>query len=72
MGHMPRMSKQNEVKDTERYRTEKLSLVLSEMQTGNPYKCTTNEYIGYQRAGRTDAEPITRRLKKRLSALSFW
>ena len=69
---MPHMSKQNKVKDTGRYRTEKLSPVLSEMQTGNPYKRTTNEYIRYQRARRTDAEPITRRLKKRLSAFVFY
>ena len=62
MDNMPHMSKKNKVKDTRRYRTEKLSPVLSEMQTGNPYKRTTNEYISYQRARRTDAEPITRRI----------
>ena len=37
------------------------------IQTG-----TDRVYISYQRARRTDAEPITRRLKMRLSALSFW
>ena len=31
------MPQQNKVEDTERHRTEKLSSVLPEMQTGNPY-----------------------------------
>ena len=32
----------------------------------------TTEYYSYQRAGRTDAEPITRKIKMRLSALHFY
>ena len=28
---------------------------------GNSYKCSTNEYVYYQRARRTDAEPINLR-----------
>ena len=70
MDNMPYLPKQNKVKDTERYRTEKLSPVLPEMQTGNPYQYTTNKCDGYQRARRTDAEPIAE-LITMIAALVF-
>lgn len=41
------------------------------MQTRNFNQCKTDEYIRYPRAGRVDAEPITRRFQMRLLALLF-
>ena len=41
------------------------------MQTGNTNQCQTIKDVSYQRARRTDAEPITRRVIMRLSAFSF-
>lgn len=41
------------------------------MQTRNFNQCKTDEYIRYPRAGRVDAEPITRRFQMQLLALLF-
>lgn len=42
-----------------RYRTKKFPFLLPQVQTGNNYPGAANEYIRYQRARHTDAEPIT-------------
>lgn len=52
------LQKQNTNKAAERYRIAKLSSFLPEMQTGNFSQCETTEYHSYQRARRTDAEPM--------------
>ncbi len=59
MGYLPNLQKENPDKDTERYRTSEFPSILSKMQTRNAYSYTTIQYISYQRARRTDAEPIT-------------
>ena len=61
MDILPCMWQQNKIENTGRYRVEKLSSLLSEMQAGNANQRKTSEYHSYQRAGRTDAEPIIRR-----------
>lgn len=60
MGIMPCLQEQNADKDTYRHSTRKLPIVLSEMQTGNTYQSKRITYDSYQRARRTDAEPIIR------------
>ena len=58
---MPKLPKQNESEDTGKYRADKLPVILSEVQGANAYQRQTFSYNDYQRARRTDAEPITRR-----------
>ena len=62
MGSLPYLQKQNLNENMGRYKTKELSAVLSEMQKRPPNLCKTTEDHSYQRARRTDAEPITRRL----------
>ena len=61
MDILPCMWQQNKIENTGRYRVKKLSSLLSEMQAGNANQRKTTKNHSYQRAGRTDAEPITRR-----------
>lgn len=63
MAIMSCLQKQDKAKNTGRYRVEKLPSFLSKMQTGNTNPCKTIKYNCYQRARRTDAEPITSKLK---------
>ena len=63
MAFMSCLQKQNTNKVTGRYGTAKLPSLLPEMQTGNSNQCETTEYHSYQRARRTDAEPIICSLK---------
>lgn len=60
---MPCLQEQDANKVAGRYGAQKLPVVLSEMQKGDANRCKATEYIRYQSAGRTDAEPITRKLK---------
>ena len=64
MGEMPYMRKQNENEDEGRHSAEKLSLVLSKMQTGNVDRCKKLFDKGSRRnrAGRKDAELIITRI----------
>jgi|GEM_PF-1972652 hypothetical protein len=62
MAFMSCLQKQNTNKVTGRYGTAKLPSLLPEMQTGNSNQCETTEYHSYQRARRTDAEPITHKV----------
>ena len=72
MDTLPCMQKQNTAQNPRRYRIKKFSVVLSQMQTGNLNSCHTIQYDSYQRARRTDAEPITRSQEAHgLSALFF-
>ena len=50
---------QNASTNTRRYSSWKLPVVLSQMQAWNIDLRTTTEYICYQRARRSDAEPVT-------------
>ena len=59
VGLMPCLQKQNTVKSSYRHGIKKLSAILSEVQAWNACQHTTNAYFHYQRARRTDAEPIT-------------
>jgi len=58
MAFMSCLPKQDEAKNTRRYGTKKLPVILSEVQTGNNYSSTKPKYVSYQRARRKDAEPI--------------
>jgi len=55
---MSRLQRQNSHKSEARHDSDKLSLVLPKMQTGNHDKCKTSEYLNYQSASRLVAEPI--------------
>ena len=52
------MRKQDEIEIAWRYGTWEIPFILPKMQTGNSYKCPTNEYVCYQGARGKDAEPI--------------
>ena len=59
MDFMPCLWVQNKIANKGRYGSWKLPAVLPEMQAWNTDWSSSTEYIRYQRARRTDAEPIT-------------
>ena len=59
MGVLSDMRKQDKSENPGRYGSWKLPVVLSEMQAWNTDCSSSTEYVRYQRARRTDAEPIT-------------
>ena len=61
MDFMPCLRQQNANENTGRNGIKKLPAILSEVQERNANQCKTTEYVSYQRARRTDAEPVTRR-----------
>ena len=67
---MPSVRQQNTPANTVRYRTDTLSSVLSQVQERVIDQCKTANGIGYQRARRFDAEPITQDRILMLSAFS--
>ena len=67
---MPSVRQQNTTANTVRYRTDTLSSVLSQVQERVIDQCKTANGIGYQRARRFDAEPITQEQVLMLSAFS--
>lgn len=67
---MPGVRQQNTPANTVRYRTDTLSSVLSQVQERVIDQCKTANGIGYQRARRFDAEPITQEQVLMLSAFS--
>lgn len=67
---MPGVRQQNTPANTVRYRTDTLSSVLSQVQERVIGQCNTANGIGYQRARRFDAEPITQERILMLSAFS--
>ena len=67
---MPSVRQQNTPANTVRYRTDTLSSVLSQVQERVIDQCKTANGIGYQRARRFDAEPITQEQVLMLSAFS--
>ena len=67
---MPSVRQQNATANTVRYRTDTLSSVLSQVQERVIDQCKTANGIGYQRARRFDAEPITQDQILMLSAFS--
>ena len=67
---MPGVRQQNTPANTVRYRTDTLSTVLSQVQERVIDQCKTANGIGYQRARRLDAEPITQEPVLMLSAFS--
>ena len=67
---MPGVRQQNTPANTVRYRTDKLPSVLSQVQERVIDQCKTANGIGYQRARRFDAEPITQDRILMLSAFS--
>ena len=67
---MPGVWQQNTPANTVRYRTDTLSSVLSQVQERVIDQCKTANGIGYQRARRFDAEPITQDRILMLSAFS--
>lgn len=67
---MPGVRQQNTPANTVRYRTDTLSSVLSQVQERVIGQCKTANGIGYQRARRFDAEPITQDRILMLSAFS--
>ena len=67
---MPGVWKQNTPTNKGRYRTGTLSSVLSQVQERVVGQCKTANGIGYQRARRFDAEPITQEQVLMLSAFS--
>ena len=68
---MPDMQLQNSNKTAARYRVKEIPSLLSQVQTRNLNQCKRTNHHNSQRARRTDAEPITRILEMRLSALLF-
>lgn len=67
---MPGVRQQNTPANKERYRIDTLSSVLSQAQERVIDQCKTANGIGYQRARRFDAEPITQERVLMLSAFS--
>ena len=67
---MPGVRQQNTPANTVRYRTDTLSSVLPQVQERVIDQCKTANGIGYQRARRFDAEPITQDQILMLSAFS--
>ena len=67
---MPGVRQQNTPANTVRYRTDTLSSVLPQVQERVIDQCKTANGIGYQRARRFDAEPITQDQIRMLSAFS--
>lgn len=67
---MPGVRQQNTPANTVRYRTDTLSSVLSQVRERVIDQCKTANGIGYQRARRFDAEPITQERVLMLSAFS--
>lgn len=67
---MPGVRQQNTPTNKGRYRTDTLSSVLSQVQERVIGQCKTANGIGYQRARRFDAEPITQERLLMLSAFS--
>ena len=59
MDFMPYLWLQNQTKNQRWYSSWKLPVILPEMQAWNTDWSSSTEYIRYQRARRTDAEPIT-------------
>ena len=59
MGVLSDMRKQDKSENPGRYGSWKLPVVLSELQAWNTDCSSSTEYVRYQRARRTDAEPIT-------------
>ena len=69
---MPHLRQQNKGTDTRRYRAKEFPSVLPEVQASHPNQYYTIQNNSYQRARRTDAEPITRSQQAHgLSALFF-
>ena len=68
---MPGVRQQNTPANTVRYRTDTLSSVLPQVQERVIDQCKTANDIGYQRARRFDAEPITQESSLLLSAFSY-
>ena len=69
---MPSVRQQNTTANTVRYRTDTLSSVLSQVQERVIDQCKTANGIGYQRARRFDAEPITQDRILMLSAFHVY
>ena len=67
---MPGVWQQNTPANTVRYRTDTLSSVLPQVQERVIDQCKTANGIGYQRARRFNAEPITQDQILMLSAFS--
>ena len=59
MDTLPLLRKQNKIANTGRYRIKEFSALLPEVQARNLNQCKTTKHYSYQRARRTDAEPIT-------------
>lgn len=67
---MPGVRQENTPTNKGRYRIDTLSSVLSQVQERVIGQCKTANGIGYQRARRFDAEPITQEPVLMLSAFS--
>ena len=69
MAFMPGVQEQDPPETPPGYGNEKLPLVLSQVQAGDPDQRKTTENICSQRAGRIDAEPIEVSMSSFQSAL---
>ena len=72
MAALSRVRKQDPQQNPIRHSFDELSTLLPKVQTRNIDLCQSRKYYSYQRARRTDAEPITRSQQAHgLSALFF-